>query len=157
TEGDTASLRDGHTVVWTAFSASVALYALVGISKYVRLGYPTYVSTLACVLLLLLMLCWACSGLAFFFDRYRVPLLVPLAALPLITAWSPWSDHFYATIPVHASDERGAGYSAAPGMVMNRSDDPVIVVAANGGGIQAGAWAARVLTGLDETLRGEFG
>ena len=40
---------------------------------------------------------------------------------------------------------------------MNVSTNPVIVVATTGGGIQASAWTARVLTGLDSALRPEFG
>jgi hypothetical protein len=64
----------------------------------------------------------------------------------------PWSDHFYRTYS-------GAnGYSARPGAILNVDPGrPAIVVAANGGGIQAAAWTARVLTGLDRALRPEFG
>src|SRR5207247_358032 len=112
---------------------------------------PNYFSTLAFVLLLILVLCWLASGVAFFVDRYRVPLLLPLLALPILTAWLPWSDHVYRT---ELHDE---GYSPTAAEVLGLSEAPVIVVAANGGGIQAAAWAARVLTGLDKTLRPEFG
>jgi patatin-like phospholipase len=149
---ETAVLRDGHLMAAIAFTESAGLYIVIGLSKYGRLGLPTYVSTLACVLLLTLMLCWFATGLAFFFDHYRVPVLVPLLLLPAVTAWLPWSDHFYRTYP-------GAhGYSAGPGPILNiDSDLPAIVVAANGGGIQAAAWTARVLTGLDRALRPEFG
>jgi hypothetical protein len=149
---DTATLRDGHLLAAIAFLESAALYVVIGISKYVRLGLPTYVSTLACVLLLVLMLCWIATGLAFFFDQYRVPVLVPLLVLPALTACVPWSDHFYKT---YAGPH---GYSAKPGAILNvDADRPAIVVAANGGGIQAAAWTARVLTGLDRALRPEFG
>ena len=149
---ETASLRDGHLLAMVSFGESFALYAVVGVSKFVRLGWPTYISTLACVLLLTLMLCWIAAGLAFFFDHYRVPVLVPLLILPALTAWVPWSDHFYETyVAPH-------GYGAKPGAILNiDADRPAIVVAANGGGIQAGAWTARVLTGLDRALRPEFG
>jgi hypothetical protein len=89
--------------------------------------------------------------LAFFFDRYRVPVLVPLLVLPLLSAWMPLSDHFYRTA------SRPPGYSLAPAALLAVTDAPVILVAANGGGIQASAWATRVLTGLEETARLEFG
>jgi hypothetical protein len=52
------------------------------------------VSTLACVLLLGLMLCWMLSGVAFFVDRYRLPLLATVLLIPFLTAWLPWSDQF---------------------------------------------------------------
>ena len=149
-EPGTTTLRSGHMLAWVACFFSATLYVAIGISKYVRLGYPTYVSTLACVLLLILLLCWLAAGVAFFFDRYRVPVLVPLFILPFVTAWLPWSDHFYRT------DARDEGYSPTAAKVLALSDAPVIVVAVNGGGIQAAAWAARVLTGLDAALRPEF-
>jgi len=149
---DTATLRDGHLLAWVAWIESLALYAVIGVSKYARVGAPTYVSTLACALLLMLMIGWMATGLAFFFDRYRVPVLVPLLVLPAFTAWIPWSDHVYHT---YAGPH---GYSAKPGALLNiDAGKPAIVVAANGGGIQAGAWTARVLAGLDRALRPEFG
>jgi hypothetical protein len=150
-EAGTTTLRPGHMLAWVAFFCSATLYLAIGVSKYFRLGYPTYVSTLACMLLLILVLCWLAAGVAFFFDRYRVPVLVPLFILPLVTAWLPWSDHFYRT------EARDEGYSPTATKVLALGDAPVIVIAANGGGIQAAAWAARVLTGLDAVLRPEFG
>jgi hypothetical protein len=150
-EPGTTTLRSGHMIAWVAFFCSSTLYVAIGISKYARLGYPTYVSTLACVLLLILVLCWLAAGVAFFFDRYRVPMLVPLLILPFVTAWLPWSDHFFRT------DAHDEGYSPTAAKVLALSDAPVIVIAVSGGGIQAAAWAARVLTGLDAALRPELG
>jgi hypothetical protein len=150
-EKGTRNIRDGHVLAWVAWSESIALYAIIGFSKYLRLGYPTYVSTLACVLLLALMLCWMAGGIAFLVDRYRVPVLGPLLLLPLVTSVCPSADHFYRTF------SGPPGYSPPPAAVMNVSDNPVIVVATTGGGIQASAWTARVLTGLDQVLRPEFG
>jgi hypothetical protein len=97
------------------------------------------------------MLCWMAGGVAFFVDRYRVPVLGPLLLLPFVTSACPTSDHFYRTF----TDSHG--YSPPPADVMNVSSNPVIVVATTGGGIQASAWTARVLTGLDSALRPEFG
>jgi hypothetical protein len=150
-ETRTHQVRDGHVLAWVACTESFVLYALIGFSKFTRLGYPTYVSTLACVLLLVLTLCWIASGAAFFLDRYRVPVLGALLLLPLVTSTCPSSDHFYLTLA------GGKGYSPPPADVINLSDKPVIVVATTGGGIQAGAWTARVLTGLDRALRTDFG
>jgi hypothetical protein len=95
-------IRDGHVLAWVAWSESFALYAIIGFSKYLRLGYPTYVSTLACVLLLALMLCWMAGGVAFFVDRYRVPVLGPLLLLPFLTSACPSAYH--QTAPTHQSN-----------------------------------------------------
>src|SRR4029079_5292169 len=120
---DTA-LRPGHLLCAMACVESFTLYAVIGVSKYARLGAPTYVSTLACALLLVLVLCWIATAAAFFFDRYRVPVLAVLAVLPLATAWVPWSDHFYQT---YAAPQ---GYSSKPGAILNLdADRPAIVIA----------------------------
>jgi hypothetical protein len=150
-EMGTRKIRDGHVLAWVAWSESFGLYVIIGVSKYTRLGYPTYVSTLACVLLLALMLCWMAAGVAFFVDRYRVPILAPLLLLPFVTSACPSADHFYRTF----TDSHG--YSPPPADVMNVNKNPVIVVATTGGGIQASAWTARVLVGIDRALQPEFG
>lgn len=150
-DAGTNRFRPGHLLAWTAFLQTAGLYAAIGLSKYARLGEPTYVSTLACLLLMLLVLCWLSAGLAFFFDRYRVPVLIPLLTLPLATAWLPTADHVFHT------SSGPTGYSPTPGYLLNQRTDPAIVIAANGGGIQAAAWTARVLAGLDLALRPEFG
>jgi Patatin-like phospholipase len=148
---ETGALRPGHLTALFSFAVSFLIYAAIGVNKFFRVGYPPVVPTLAALLLLILVVCWAASGLAFFFDRYRVPVMLPLFALPLLTAVMPLSDHFYQTQQV------SPGYSAPPDEVLVHSDSPVIVVATTGGGIQAAAWTARVLTGLEQAARGEFG
>ena len=145
------ALGPGHLQALLVFLFSFLLYATIGISKFVRLGYPAVIPTLGAVMLLLLLFCWAASGLAFFFDRYRVPVLVPLLILPVLTAWMPLSDHYYRTSP------HGPGYSRTPGETLSEHTGPVIVVAVDGGGIQAAAWGARVLTGLSAAARAESG
>jgi hypothetical protein len=148
---ETGSIRPGHLPGLLSFAASALLYLSIGLLKFFRIGYVPIVPTLAYLLLLVLVICWAASGLAFFFDRYRVPVLLPLLAVPFLTAFLPLSDHFYRTRPVEP------GYSAPPSEVLLHSDAPVIVVAVTGGGIQAAAWTARVLTGLEQAARAEFG
>jgi hypothetical protein len=143
--------RPGHLQAVLVFAVSLGLYIAVGISKFVRVGYPPFVPTLGAVLLLMLILCWAAAGLAFFFDRYRVPVLIPLLALPSLSASLPLSDHIYRTTPHYP------GYSATPGELLVLSDAPVILAAASGGGIQSAAWTTRVLTGLNLAARQEFG
>ncbi len=145
------TLAPGHLQALLVLGVSLVLYVAVGASKFLRLGYPAVVPTLAAVLLLMLVLCWAAAGLAFFFDRYRVPVLVPLLLLPVLSAWVPLSDHYYRTTP------HDPGYSVSPGKMLDLSSAPVILVAADGGGIQAAAWTARVLTGVSLAARPAFG
>ncbi|MBI1896808.1 MAG: patatin-like phospholipase family protein, partial [Acidobacteria bacterium] len=110
----------------------------------VRLALPP---TLGSVLVLMIMLVWIFSGAAYFFDRYRVPVLVVFALILIGAAQFPQSDHYYdSSRSLHR-------FPVSPSDALFRSrypTDSAIVVAASGGGIQAAAWAARVLTGLAE-------
>jgi hypothetical protein len=148
-DAGTTHLRDGHMIAWVAFCQTVTLYLLIGAGKYVAIGRDA-ISTLACVLLLILMLCWILAGTAFFVDRYRLPVLVAVCAVPFVTAWLPWSDHFYRTVPRYDT------VSPMPSQVLNLGSEAPILVAATGGGIQASAWTAQVLAGLASGLPAEL-
>jgi hypothetical protein len=91
-------------------------------------------------------LCWLLSALAFLLDRYRIPVLVPLAGVLILTAQFPESDHYFEVRKLaDPTAFTPAEALRAPNAV---PPDSAIVVAASGGGIQAAAWTARVLTGL---------
>lgn len=147
-EGRVASILPGHSAAFILFVLTLFFYALIGIGKFMRLREPPLFPTLAYILLLLILLCWGLSGLAFFFDRFRIPVLIPLLLLLFGTSMLPWSDHLYPVTDRQPSPTTEANPT---------SDGTIIVVAANGGGIQAGAWTARVLTGLEQELGDSFG
>ncbi len=144
----TGELAQGHMLAWVVFTFSVLLYLAIGVGKWLRIGYETNVSTLACVLLLVLMICWLAVGLTFFLDRYRLPVLLVAAVAAFLIGLLPLpgSDYVYRTWP-HERDS-----SPWPHEVLNAGSRTPILVAVTGGGIQAAAWAARVLTGIDEAL-----
>jgi hypothetical protein len=147
-DADTGELRPGHMLAWVVFVASLIMYAVIGVVRALWIGYQTPLSTLACALLLILMLCWFFAGLAFFFDRYRAPVLAIAAALLVLIGGLrvPGDDHTYHTW------QHAAGFSPYPHQVLKAGPSTPIVVAATGGGIQAAAWTARVLTGIDQAL-----
>jgi hypothetical protein len=145
-----------HGFALFLFTLSLVLYIFIGLMKSFNLGAGSNpnVPTLAYVLLLLMMLCWGLSGLSFFFDRYRIPVLLLFAIWMLITWLIPFgsSDRFYQV----RQPQQGV-ISLTPGdIISRRKPSAIVVVAANGGGIQASAWAARVLTGLVEQCRADF-
>jgi hypothetical protein len=133
--------------------------ALLSHAVYLFFGYrwlfpdPEHVwgpraASLVCVLLLLALLCWIFGALAFFFDGYRLPVLVPFFVLVLTAAQWPQSDHFFNVKKLEPPppglfpfDVLNAGKDQVPG-------DAAIVVCASGGGIQAEAWTAKVLISL---------
>jgi len=126
-----------------AFGRYFYLHA-IEVGKDATLWFP--LPTLGSVLVLLGMLSWLLSALAFLLDRYRIPVLVPFAALLILTAQFPESDHYFEVRKLaDASVLTPAEALRPPNGV---SSDSAIVVAASGGGIQAAAWTARVLTGL---------
>jgi hypothetical protein len=114
-----------------------------------------HLPALCYLLLLLIIFIWLLSVLAFFFDAYRVPLLISLILLVCLASWSKKSDHFYRIWPAQPPAQPLAESDTNPGEVLARAADdgqPVVLIAAAGGGIQAAAWTARVLTGLEEIL-----
>jgi len=143
------TLRSGHVF-------AIAL-SLIAFAFYIGIGYykgriddkPAVVPALAFFLLFLIVACWFLGALTFFFDRYRVPLLASLAVLSLATTYAPESDHFYRVEPVS-----GLPPLLRPSALVKdravRAKKRLIVVATAGGGIQAAAWTARVLRGLEE-------
>lgn len=140
------SILPGHVLAIILFLLTVLLYAVVGLYKSVHLGGPPVFPTLGYALLLLMLLCWGLSGAAFFLDRFRIPVLIPLLMLLFVTSQFPWSDHFYPVIPVQAPPNSAVPLQSTA--AASGTEDSIVVVAANGGGIQAAAWTARVLTGL---------
>ena len=108
-----------------------------------------YIPTLCLILVLVMLLCWAFSALTFFFDRFRVPLLLLLGTFVAVSAGLPQSDHFYTTLRLDPAATTRP--SPSPGQLLSRrADRPIILVAASGGGIQAEAWTARVLSGIKQ-------
>jgi hypothetical protein len=150
----TLRLRSGHVFALSLAAIALAGYTLVGIDKRFITAAPVQIPALAFVLLCFNLICWSLGALTFFFDRYRFPLLWTVGVLAALTASAPQSDHFFRvetlaerrlflTPPEYLRKRIDA--AAASGEKLN-----LIFVATPGGGIQAAAWTARVLTGLNE-------
>src|SRR5690606_17579762 len=102
-----------------------------------------WVPTAGSLVLLLLLCGWALAGVAFFLDRYRTPLLTALLVVAIRTGSLERTDYEVPTSP--PPHETYA--VASPGQVLGTFTQPLLVAAA-GGGIQAGAWTARALEGI---------
>src|SRR5262245_27847553 len=135
----------GAMALWLIFAT---VYAALGVITSPWLS-PLRAPSLAGMLLLLTMLNWGLSGMAFFLDRYRIPVLVSILILMgLVSIFFPQNDSYYFIYPKDAAAEIRPQNLLTP-----RKGAKVILVAANGGGIQASAWTARVLTGIEEGCR----
>jgi hypothetical protein len=100
---------------------------------------------ICCLALLTVVLVWLLSGFAFFFQAFRIPTLLPVLVWLWLSSRHPKADHFYEVL---ADD-----IQTAPNLNFLEStpDEPgIVVVAAAGGGIQASAWTAQVLAGLND-------
>ena len=114
-------------------------------------GKPQYandIPPLVFVLILATLVSLVLSGLSFLLDRHRVPVLLPaIAWLAFLSAVSN-SDH-------HFELRRGEPARApSPHEIAKTYDSVLTVVAVDGGGIQAAAWGATVLTRLEEASPG---
>jgi hypothetical protein len=136
-------IEPGHIRAAVCFLASGLLYLWLRTKRLAPLSY---------FLLLTTVIVWSLSGLSFFFDAFRIPLFVPIVLWLSFAALHPKADHFYR---IHKVSKEKDVYvkPTDPGSILSRAnenDDRIILVAAAGGGIQAAAWTARVLTGLEE-------
>jgi hypothetical protein len=152
-EGRVVSIQPGHVIALALLALTFSAYLLIGLADFRRLknGEPPLVPTLSHILLLAMLLCWLLSAFAFFLDRYRIPVLIPVLLWLGLTAVLPWSDYFYPVIEPGQTTQSALLDTTTDGE--SPAGDSIIVVAANGGGIQAAAWTARVLTGLEQECR----
>lgn len=95
--------------------------------------------------LLLFLIFWSglLAGLTFLVDRFRFPVLVVLGVFLFLVAQLGRSDHVFSTVEL-----RNSAALPTPQQAFQSAPEPLIVVAAAGGGIQSAAWASRVLCGL---------
>ena len=146
-----------------AFAASVGLVLiLIYVAGYLTLN-PAWgdrwtswgheIPALAYLIFTLIAFGTLLSMLAFFFDRYGIPTVVPLALWLAIVASVGRTDHFYKVLgivqppPLTPADVIRHGDSRYPG-------SKVIVVASEGYGLTSSAWTAEVLATLAEKAGG---
>ncbi len=141
-------LARGHGLAFFLALGSLALYVVTGVLTR-NIDKVLLASALTYVLLLQLLLTWALGLAAFLLDRTRVPLAVYFVIWivvvdTVIDRVFP-TDHIYRTVEL--ADEPLP--RATPSELLSGSE-PAVLIAVSGGGIQAAAWAARVLTGLTD-------
>jgi len=137
-------LLPGHGLALAMMAAFALVYFLVG---YTHCG-----TAIVYILLLLTWLCWFLSGLAFFFDKYLIPTLVTLVLIFAGLAWFPGSDHYFQLSAVPAGTDSAFSSEYVLAERPHAAERRIILVAANGGGIQSAAWTAKVLAGLTESF-----
>ena len=138
-------IEAGHATALAYALMLGLLYAVL-----VHLDIPALVTVLMVVALCVLVL----AAATFFFDFYRVPLLVGiLAYCALMARW--WqNDHYYRVWPLPANAATEMLSPRAVVVEAMRQGRPIVVVASAGGGIQATAWTTATLSRIGEELKG---
>lgn len=132
---------------------------------------------LASVTVILIFTQWGINGASFFFDRYRVPVLtsaiaiifLPKLALSYVptasgASWTFWvqtyivdwdADHYFEArkIPPVAVLPTPTDAVSKTFDRLKTDDQPLVVVTATGGGIQAAEWTAQVMARLEREFR----
>ncbi|MEM7052419.1 MAG: hypothetical protein AAF604_22325 [Acidobacteriota bacterium] len=152
-------VRRGHPLALGVGLLLAAVY-VVGYFWLSPEHAPRRIPTIAYVLLLVALVTHLLSGIAFFLDRFRFPLVLGIALYAISGGFWPAGEHTY---PVRREvvDQAPCPKDAVMSRLQVRGlegDDPVLltVVGASGGGIQAAGWTAQVLTGLQEALGPDF-
>jgi hypothetical protein len=128
----------------------------------------TYVPVLAYLEFLILSVIIVIAGAAFYLDRYRIPVLpaVVIYSIAISMSFGSRTDHYwFASIPPNKTavfpyfsdgvKEWLATYKSKPVLTYNNKP-VVVVVCASGGGIEAAAWTAQVLSGLYQEMGPAF-
>ena len=157
-QGEPVEIYPGHRFAGFLAAACFGFYLIAGRGVYHRLASDAvfarqapYGAVLLQVILLMLLACWVLSAFCFFFDRFRIPVLIPLAIILLASSRLGPSDHAFHTVDLPAQSAL-----PTPAALLEAKGDRVIVVAAAGGGIQSAAWTSEVLCGLRKEMGESF-
>jgi hypothetical protein len=123
---------------------------------------PYMMPVLGILVLLLAIPFWALAGVAFFLDRFRIPVLTTIVGLFLLANFFP-QEHLFHVLKVPAATAKDPLPSPADIMYKHAypqgptdHPQPLIVIAATGGGIHAALWTSSVLAELERQTDGEF-
>jgi len=142
--GKSIKVEEGQTSVIVFTCVLFALYFLL-------MHLPVPAPALVSVVMVSAGVVLVCSGIAFYLDRYRVPVLIVIAGYCAITACWWQNDHFYRLWPAPSTDPK----ELTPRAVLHRAAEdgsPIVIVASAGGGIQATAWTTAALRKIDKEL-----
>ena len=143
----TGAVEPAHLYAAGMFAAFGVVYwgaYFVGKPQY-DIGIPA----LFFILLLPTFVAVVLAGLSFLLDRHRLPTLLPIVLWITAMSWLSKSDHYFPLRPVSYALTAPTPHEVA------KSRAPLLtIVAVDGGGIQAAAWAATVLTHVEEKWRG---
>ena len=149
------NVGSGHVLAVCAVAVLLLMSLVTGFFLGPTGGRGEVLSVLWFVVIFAGSLLWIGAFLTFWFDRFLVPLLLSVAIVLSGAGFIFDTDHYFATIPMGHPDSRNEYPAKVFADWLAKHPDknePIVVVAAAGGGIQAGAWTAKVLTSLERAM-----
>jgi hypothetical protein len=116
---------------------------------------------LAWLLMLMVLLAWVLPGLAFFLDRFHIPVIMLLALYAVVVWWTGESDYYYPLARKEPTAD-SVNERLTPARVLRnwraKHDDnlPLVIITASGGGIKAAVWTTSMLQALQIWLGDQF-
>jgi hypothetical protein len=158
-------LAPGHFQSMACLLLAFAAYVALGsFAAGLQIDKPWYPPALCLALQAILLLGWTMSALAYYLDRFRVPVMGMMLGVSWFSYWGFGVDHYYHVTFADAAIAQPARPPRLeevihPNWYIPRDKDrkrTLVVVTASGGGIQASAWTAKVLCGLHERYPRHF-
>lgn len=148
--------RSGHMLAISMVSLLFAVYGVGGIVLRPSWGHLRWVPVVYFLLLIGALLIWIGAGLSFWLDRFRVPVVISVLTVLTIMNAVRDSDHYYAAQKKSYGETLQTPQEFLSSWLERHKNDhdPLVVVDAAGGGIQASAWTAEVLTKTDSSICG---
>lgn len=152
----TAKAAQGTAAVlwgWKAFLTITILAIGFSVPLLYHLEDAERFPTLALILILVVSSSWTLGAVAFFADRYRVPVLTTilvLLAIPRIFHWDAGrEEHYLSTSTRAAQANLPTPQQILDAKLQQFPGQPLIIVTSTGGGIHAAAWTTAVLQQLE--------
>jgi len=157
---DQNRVRSGHVAAAVRLALLTVAYIAIGIAfRPSKVAADNQPAALFYALFLITLLAWLTSGLGFFLDRFRIPVLTTALFFSLVTGMIH-TDHKFRIdrLAQQPSYQDLSPSGVIKSWTVSRGDPhkPVVVVATAGGGIQAAAWTAQVLTGVQRDCGEKF-
>jgi hypothetical protein len=159
----------GQGLVFTGGIVALAVYVLSGVVGQAANGDATeWLTPLFYLLVLMILANFTLSGVAFLLDYVRFPVTLATLILIWLCAGVPNLDHEFRIVPekdkvdedqkepVQLSDLAKKWNIPKTQGAKGPAGRTLVAVTAAGGGIQASAWTAQVLTGLRDRYEDEF-
>lgn len=161
----TGELTTGHLTAIAYFLIGLVVYITVGLI-YNPKPEPNRpeAPALLYVLLITAIMVIAYGGVTFYFDYFRIPVLVLFLVFSGLNYWGFNVNHFFQLNKFQASENtKNIDIDAGDfqkfldkRLQHQQGEKTLVVVCASGGGIQAAGWTVEVLAGLQRLLGKEF-